>query len=193
MKQHQGFESNNHTTCATQIKRWLEQDENRMQALKVAASLALNDWCLAAGFLRNMIWDKLHGLEVSTPLNDIDLIYFDLSNTSEETEKHYEIQLREMLARPWSVKNQARMHDRNHDLAYTSTLDAMSYWVEIETAIGCCLSPTGNIELIAPFGLSPLFNYTVTINQKRNKLADFNTRITEKKWLSQWPKLRVIY
>lgn len=58
----------------TQIKNWLSSDPERMEALSIAARLELPDWCLAAGFLRNLVWDKLHGFSSATALNDIDLI-----------------------------------------------------------------------------------------------------------------------
>jgi hypothetical protein len=79
----------------SQIKEWLLGDEERVRALEVAASLDLKDWCLAAGFVRNLIWDKQHRKNNLTPLNDIDLIYFDRSNTHKETDLKLETELRE--------------------------------------------------------------------------------------------------
>ena len=176
----------------TRIKHWLLADKERMSALEAAAGLRLSDWCLAAGFVRNLVWDRLHGDEYRTPLNDIDLIYFDGDNCSDTLDKALEKQLGSERALPWSVKNQARMHARNDDSPYLSTLDAMSYWVEIETAIGARLTPEGEIELIAPFGCDPLFGLTVTINGKRRKPDDFEKRLNDNKWLTLWPKLRVV-
>ena len=174
------------------ITNWLRQDETRFSALECAAGLGLDDWCLAAGFVRNLVWDRMHQKVSSTPLNDIDLIYFDLSDTSEDTERRYEEDLRRMLDIPWSVKNQARMHHRNNDKPYCSTCDAMSYWVEVETAVGAFLATDGKIEIVAPFGLQPLFNYTITLNEKRKKLDDFERRVNTKAWLEIWPKLKVV-
>lgn len=175
----------------TQIKNWLEHDEERLRLLEIAADLNLNDWCLAAGFLRNMVWDRLHGTEFSTPLNDIDLIHYDTNDTSEKSDKEYESILTDKINRPWSVKNQARMHLRNNDIPYLSTCDAMSYWVEIETAIGVRLRENREIEIVAPFGLESLFEFTVTLNAKRPKLKDFEYRINSKGWLRKWPRLIV--
>tara|TARA_R110001583_G_scaffold168044_1_gene320863 strand:+ start:628 stop:1014 length:387 start_codon:yes stop_codon:yes gene_type:complete len=107
-----------------------------MEALELASRLGLNDWCLAAGFVRNLIWDKLHSKEILTPLNDIDLIYFDSDIIDENTDLEYELRLKSLSSFPWSVKNQARMHIRNNDRPYVSTSDSMSYWVEVETAVG---------------------------------------------------------
>ncbi|MEH6445863.1 MAG: nucleotidyltransferase family protein [Oceanospirillaceae bacterium] len=59
-----------------QVKSWLVQDVKRLHLLQTAAKLQLDDWCFAAGFLRNMVWDKLHDVKSDSALNDIYLIYF---------------------------------------------------------------------------------------------------------------------
>lgn len=175
------------------IKHWLADDEKRMQALWLAASCQLPDWCLAAGFVRNLAWDQLHGYAKPTPLHDLDLIYFCTLDASEQRDRQLEQQLIARTGLPWSVKNQARMHRRNRDAAYVSTADAMSYWVEIETAVGASLNATGEIMVIAPFGLQPLFELTITLNPKRKKPQDFQQRISTKNWLQIWPQLKVQY
>jgi len=144
---------------------WIASDKVRMQALRIARELELPDWSLAAGFVRNLVWDKTHGYQVASPLNDIDLIYFDPSSPSESTDKALESKLLQHSCFPWSVKNQARMHQRNNDLPYQSSTDAMRYWPEVETAIGAWLNDSGSVELITPFGLDALFSKTVTINK----------------------------
>ncbi len=176
-----------------QIIKWLEADELRIRALDEAASIGLDDWCLAAGFVRNMVWDKTHNYSVSTPLNDIDVIYFNPNDLNEKTDKEYERLLTSKSNLPWSVKNQARMHIRNSDRPYTSTCDAMSYWVEIETAIGVRKLPSQSLELVAPFGCESLFRNTVTINNKRRKPKEFEQRVESKGWLNCWPQLTVKY
>lgn len=55
-----------------------------MEALSIASTLELSEWCLAAGFVRNLVWDRLHGFGCATDLNDIDLINFDPHNASEK-------------------------------------------------------------------------------------------------------------
>lgn len=164
----------------------------RLEALQLAATLNLNDWCIAAGFVRNLVWDKLHGYPASTPLNDIDLIYFDVSQATQKAEHLNENKLKSKSTLPWSVKNQARMHLRNDDEPYDSTAHAMSFWVELETAVGAKISRYGEIELVAPFGVEVLFGNTVTINSNRLKPKEFERRIQTKRWLELWPNLRVV-
>jgi len=87
-----------------QIKTWINEDEKRCKALDIASKLKLNDWCLAAGFVRNLVWDKVHGKSDLTPLNDIDLIYFNKSETDEKIDGDYESYLKSISDFPWSVK-----------------------------------------------------------------------------------------
>lgn len=173
------------------IKHWVSNDPVRMEALTIAAAQKLPGWCLAAGFVRNLVWDKLHGFSLSTPLNDIDLIYFDRGDISDSRDHETEQGLRSRSTLPWSVKNQARMHERNMDCPYTSTEDAMSFWVEVETAVGAALDDDGEVIVVAPLGVKPLFDYTITLNPKRPKRADFEARIYNKRWLHTWPRLVV--
>lgn len=181
----------NRMNCESRIKRWIMGDPLRMRALSTASSLDLPDWCLAAGFVRNLVWDKVHGFSSLTALNDIDLIYFDPADISEGRDRQLEQRLTSVLDLPWSVKNQARMHRRNGDKPYKSTSDAMSYWVEVETAVGASFNDSGEVVLVSPFGCDPLFKFTITINAKRPKPQDFNDRISAKRWLEIWPKLVV--
>jgi hypothetical protein len=174
-----------HETIAT----LLQADSYRMQALHRAAELDLPDWCLAAGFVRNLVWDYLHQKTAPTPLNDLDLIYFNSEARSESVDREIEALLKSSSNHPWSVKNQARMHLRNNDQPYTCTTDAMSYWVEVETAVGARLDKDGNIKLIAPFGFASLMAGEITLNPKRPKPDAFTERVTTKKWLTLWPKL----
>lgn len=183
------------TVCARGARRiveWVKADADRMRALEQAAVLELNDWCLAAGFVRNLVWDRLHGHSAATPLNDLDLIHFDAADSSAHRDRLLESRLRDRSSLPWSVKNQARMHVRNGDAPYISTADAMSYWVEVETAIGVRVDTAGEVELVAPLGLEGLFAMTITLNLRRARPQVFRERVRAKGWLRQWPQLKVV-
>jgi hypothetical protein len=174
-----------------QIIDWLQQDTQRMQALCAVRRLGLHDWCLGAGFVRNLVWDKRHEQRVATPLNDIDVIHFDPRHHDAQHDSMLESRLQEWLMRPWSVKNQARMHRRSNRAPYLNSEDAISYWPEIETAVGARLNADDSITLIAPFGLQALFSDTLTFNAKSNDLAAFKQRVMQKQWLQRWPRLKL--
>ncbi|ELI1836849.1 nucleotidyltransferase family protein, partial [Vibrio alginolyticus] len=58
------------------IVELIKQDPVRVKALECVSKLGLPQCYIAAGFVRNLVWDALHGFDVATPLNDADVIYF---------------------------------------------------------------------------------------------------------------------
>ena len=159
-----------------------------MALLHMVAQLNLPDWYIAAGFVRNMVWDDLHGYP-PTALNDVDVIYFDAQQST--TDSELEGQLSTFAPHMhWQVRNQATMHTRNQDPPYLNSLDAMRYWPELETAVGVKLTPEGDLELAAPFGIQTLLAGIITHNPRRQRDV-FDQRVASKGWLSHWPRLRL--
>lgn len=180
------------TQMEQQIITWLRDEPLHLQALTQARGLGLNDAWLAAGFVRNLVWDRLHGYAHTTALNDIDVVYFNPQDCSAHADERYEQLLRAASPElPWSVKNQARMHERHGHQPYASSAEAMSHWVEVETAIGARMNANGQIELNAPLGLEALFTFTITPNPRHAIAAVFAERVSSKGWLKTWPKLEV--
>ncbi|WP_159650914.1 nucleotidyltransferase family protein [Vibrio atypicus] len=175
-----------------QIFSLIKQDDQRVDLLNITRNLALPQCYVSAGFVRNLVWDHLHGKQTSTPLNDIDVIYFDPAESNSAANLDYEKQLKAL--RPnvnWQVRNQAIMHVRNGDKPYTNVNHAMSHWPEKETAVAVKINGDGNLECLAPFGLESLFNLQVTHNPKR-EISVFDQRVASKNWLTLWPKLTVV-
>ena len=169
----------------------IESDELRLQALEYVRLLDLPECYIAAGFVRNLVWDYLHHKSEPTPLNDVDVIYFDLNESNPNKFIEYESRLTELLPQlNWQVRNQALMHVRNNDEPYGSSLDAMSYWPEQETAVAIRKLSNGNFDCISAFGFESLFNFQVTYNTKRLKSV-FEHRIKSKEWLIKWRNLVV--
>jgi hypothetical protein len=167
-------------------------DELRLKALECVRKLNLPECYLAAGFVRNLVWDHLHHKSVATPLNDLDVIYFDVNELDKNKFKMYEQALNALMPQlNWQVRNQALMHLRNGDKPYKSTLDAMSYWPEKETAVAVRKLASGHLQCIACFGLESLFNLQVTHNPKRQREI-FECRAKSKGWLVLWPHLTVV-
>ncbi|MGY0216489.1 nucleotidyltransferase family protein [Endozoicomonadaceae bacterium StTr2] len=174
------------------VTRLIRQDTHRMQILAAVSTLKLPDCWVAAGFVRNRVWDYLHGYQPTT-LNDVDVVYFDSNNPDPQQAQEYQAKLQAQMPEViWEVKNQAAMHQRNGHAPYSNTADAMSYWPECETAVGVRLKDDGEIELIAPFGVQSLVSGHLTYNVRRER-ALFESRIERKQWLQHWPKLQVVY
>jgi hypothetical protein len=177
------------------ILKLIESDEWMMQILRVARDEKLPDWMIGAGFVRNKVWDHLHGIdneEVQTA--DIDLIYYDPTDTSEETEKEHDTNLGKKMNVNWSTKNQARMHKKhNRQGQYTDSTEALSEWVEIPTCVAVQLDTQDALRLIAPHGISDLVNLIVRPTPAhRDNLSRYWQRIKSKGWEEKWPKLTIL-
>mgnify|MGYP003946493695 CR=1 FL=1 len=169
-------------------------DPVRQRLIALVHSLDLPDCWIAAGFIRNAVWDFLHGRAPSLPSGDVDVIWFDSSRNSADIDLELENRLKnsdDSIA--WSVKNQSRMHTRNDDAPYQSSIDAMRFWPETATAVAVRCTGHGNLELAAPFGLNDLYQAIVrpTPRFTGEKRSIFDHRLQQKNWLDHWPLLRV--
>ncbi|QGG58264.1 D-amino-acid transaminase [Paenibacillus sp. B01] len=147
---------------------------------------------LAAGYVRNLVWDRLHGRAERTPLDDADVVYFDPACPDEAAEKPWEQAL--AAARPglrWSVKNQARMHPINGDEPFAGVAEAMSRWPETATPVALRLSSDDQVEALAPHGLSDLFAMKLRPSPLQRDPSLFARRVAAKGWLERWPLVRL--
>ncbi|GAA0583103.1 nucleotidyltransferase family protein [Craurococcus roseus] len=168
-------------------------------SLAAVAALALPDAWIGAGFVRNALWDAVHGLPFGTnPPGDVDVVWFDPARASAEEDAALEARLRAIRPGvPWSVRNQARMAERNGDPPYAGTLDAVARWPDTATAVAARLdASTGAVEVAAPWGandlLAGIVRPTPACATNSAKREAFDRRIAEKDWLRRWPGLRVI-
>lgn len=167
------------------------------EALRAVRALELPDCWVAAGFVRNRVWDHLHDYREPTPLNDIDVIYFDPGRLAKDVEKRLEASLAQaMPGLPWSVKNQARMATVNGDPPYRDSAHALTCWCETPTPVGARFTSDDRIELIAPLGLDDLVDLIVRptphAESHPRKLAQYRERMTRKDWPRLWPKVKVL-
>jgi hypothetical protein len=165
----------------------------RCDVINAVADLALPDCWLAAGFVRNTVWDCMHGRSALTPLNDVDVAYFEPADIDRAFESAMERSLRRSFPGVvFSVKNQARMHHKNRHQPYVSATDAISRWTETCTAVGVRRSVDG-LDVCAPHGLVDLFSLVVRPTSFDNEyLTLVRGRVQDRGWLERWPRLRVI-
>jgi hypothetical protein len=177
-----------------QLQSLISSDRQRMHVLRIVRELKLPDCWVAAGFVRSCVWDYFHQRSPSPLLGDIDVIWHDPLQTIPERDAVLESMLRARDSTlDWSVKNQARMHERNLDRAYLSASDAMRYWPDTATAVGVRLNEQAEIEVAAPFGLNDLFSLVVRPTERFvvEKHSIYANRIHTKNWQAIWPKLRI--
>jgi uncharacterized protein len=176
------------------IERLLEAHADLHALLLHVESLGLPDCWIGAGFIRNTVWDVLHGREIDVScLNDVDVIFFDPSDTRRERESDLEGRLHEISPGAiWSVKNQARMHLRNGDAPYRDTFEAVAHWAETATALAA-RSLDGRIDVMAPHRVKDLLNLIVRpVPAFEQKMEVYRERVLSKDWPARWPRLTML-
>lgn len=164
-----------------------------MNELKLIQRLELPECYLAAGYVRNRIWDKLHGYDESSNLNDIDVVYYNRDNLNEDRDREIEEKLYSLTGNDiWSVKNQARMHIRNKEEPYNSISDSLRRWPETATAIGIKLNDKQEIEICSPHGLNDLFELLIRRSWYFKDRNYYYLRIQKKQWQEHWPLLKIV-
>ena len=164
-----------------------------MQLLRAARELNLPDWCIAAGAVRNLVWDDLHAHAHRNLPSDIDLLFFDATSTRDEADIERALQLK-IPEVAWEPVNQATIHHYNRDRPYVSTADALSRWAETATAVGVYLTDDDQIEIVAPLGLEDLFDIIARPNLVAPDAAQvYRERLQTKGWAEKWPRLRVLW
>ncbi len=176
------------------IARIIAEDAIAMEQLRAARELALPDWCIAAGFVRNRVWDHLHGVVPARLPVDIDVIYFDADDVSRESEAAFERRLGVLLpGLPWQVRNQARMHVWKDLPQHRDTADSMIYWLETVTGIGVRLEADDTLTVIAPLGTDDLLNLRCRPTEfGRTKRHEYDARVEAKHWRELWPKVEFL-
>ena len=176
------------------VARIIAQDPVGMKQLRAARTLALPDWCIAAGFVRNRVWDHLHGISPPRPSADIDVLYYDAADVSKEREAAYETRLDQMISGvSWEVRNQARMHVRKNLPQHRSTEDSMTFWLETVTAVGVRLEEDDSLTVLAPLGIDDLVGLRCRPTAfGRTRLDEYEERISKKRWRELWPMVRFL-
>lgn len=162
------------------------------------ADIDLPDCWLVAGAIAQTIWNDAFGLPSVHGISDIDLVYFDAGDLSEEAEARHSVRIRDLFSDMdvwFDVKNEARVHlwyarkFGNAIAPYASAEDAITTFPTTATAIGVQLG-SDVLRISAPYGLSDLLSLIVRPNKKQITQSVYDAKVA--KWLALWPGLRVI-
>ncbi len=179
----------------SRILELVKGDPWMMAVLEAAQDYSLPDWMIGAGFVRNKVWDYLHGIEREAVLtSDIDLIYYDPHDLFPETEKEHNSRLSELFNADWSAKNQARMHIKNNrSHSYKNSEEALADWIETPTCVAVRLDQNGKLQLIAPHGIEDLIRLIVRpASDIPERREIYRRRVSEKNWIRNWPQLTIL-
>ncbi len=175
----------------------LKRNELLQIILNRSELLGISCWAVGAGFIQQSIFNLLHGKPVLSDIRDIDWVYFDINDLSEEGEQLVASKVKKLMddiSIPFDVKNQARVHlwyrkKFGYDIkAYQSLEEAVSTWPTTSSAIAI-FKKNGELKVIAPFGVSDLINMIVRANMKQITEEIYNKKANRLK--SNWPRLKV--
>lgn len=171
-----------------------------MSVLETVRACNPPDWLVGAGVIRNLVWDHLHQYQTPTPLADVDVIFFDPHDVRPERDHIVQQQLARRLPHVnWEATNQAAVHLWYEDVfgfavpALHSSEEAVGTWPETATCVAVRLLATDQIHIVAPYGLSDLFNMVLRRNPCRVTREQFAQRLHSKQILRKWPRVQVIY
>lgn len=168
-----------------------------MEVVSCAEELDLPNWVIGAGFLRNKIWDHLHGYSREASGDaDIDLVYFDPNGNNQEADEALSQEMKEKTGFNFEIVNEVYAHVWNGIPPYTSVEDALSQWPETATAIGIT-KRDGTLKLVAPYGIDDAVQLIIRQSPNFKGSTPHNkglieNRVKDKKWLEKYPKLRMV-
>jgi hypothetical protein len=169
-----------------------------MALLETARKLELASWCIGAGAVRSLVWDRLHGLATPTRYDDVDVVYYDAAGGPGQDDDMLQRLLALTPAVAWEATNQALVH-RWYAQQYgqevpplRSLAEGIASWPEYATCVGGTLHADGTIDVIAPHGLRDLFELRVRHNPARASAAVYAQRVISKRFAERWPRLSIV-
>jgi len=160
-----------------------------------AGQIDLPNWHLCAGCLTQSVWNARFGHPPHHGVSDIDLVYFDDTDLSEETEAEASQRIGNLFSDfdiRIDVKNQARVHLWYQTrfgkpiLPFQSVAHAVACFPTTATAIAARID-NGKMSLIAPFGYEDLLRSIVRPNKRLATQDVYEAKIA--RWQRFWPQL----
>ena len=165
-------------------------------ALVAAHSLALPDWLLVSGALYNTVWNCLTGRQPGHGINDIDLFYFDDTDISYEAEDAVIRRAAPAFAHlplEVEIRNQACVHlwypqkFGRQCPQYLNSAHSVAYFASKTHAVGVWLARDESLELVAPFGVAPIFQFRIVPNRAMDNRVTHEQK--GQRALGCWPEL----
>lgn len=183
----------------TEADLWsiLQLNSAVVEAIKAAEQLALPNWYVGAGCVQT-VWNHLSGLPIGNGIKDVDLVYYDAGDLTEQGEAVIAERLNALLPNfPLSidVNNQARVHlwyEKYFGYAiepYKSSEHAIDTWPTTATATAVWKSGVER-KIYAPFGLNDLFAMTARPNKRQVTKKIYQEKVD--RWSRNWPRLTVV-
>lgn len=153
---------------------------------------------IGAGCIAQTVWNHLYSLPSAHGIKDIDIVYYDDTNTSSAAENETIRAVKATLKAcplPLDIKNQARVHlwypaHFGQTIApYQNIRDAIASWPTPATAVAVQLQGRA-LQVCAPFGLDDLLNGVVRPNKRQITPAIYHKKTGQ--WGKKWPGLTIL-
>lgn len=169
-----------------------------LRALHVAQAVGPPDWLIGGEVIRNLVWDRLHGLK-QVPSKDVDLAFFDPASLGGDRELSVGMAVTSLAPDiSWHVTNQAAAHLWYPDVhgaeiePLTCSADAVATWPETATAVAIRLLRDQRIEVLAPYDLDDLFGLISRRNPRCVTKERYRPFVASKQIARRWPRMRVL-
>jgi uncharacterized protein len=186
------------TDLTDQLRALVASSPELLRILRAVREVAPEGAYVAAGAIRDTVWNILTGRGAQALEGDVDVVYFDAAETVGAAQE-LERELRQRFPHErWEVTNQAHVHLWYRDASggrvapFHSVHEAVATWTETATAVGARHSVDGKVDVLAPFGLEDLFALVVRPNPERVDRTAFLERVARKRWIERWPELKIV-
>jgi hypothetical protein len=170
-----------------------------MEALRVARDVDVPDWLIAAGAIRDVVWDDTHGRPPTAIPRDVDVAFFDSADLTPDRDRIVEEALRARAPHlPWQARNQAAVHlwyprrFGTEVAPFRSSAEAVGTFPETASCVGVRLLANDDMLVVAPHGLGDLLECVCRHNPARVSAAFYEQRVAEKGWRDRWPRMRYV-
>jgi uncharacterized protein len=176
----------------------LEQNPPLLEVIHTIPALNLPHCFVAGASIAQTLWNIRHGFSPEAHIKDIDLVYFDPQDLSEESETRHQKRIQEHFAHlpmPVDVKNEARVHlwyknTFGYDInPYTSVEEAIATFPITAGCIGIRKEENGYLIYTA-FGYNDLFDCVVRPNKKQITQEIYEAKL--RRWRPLWPNLTYV-
>ena len=179
----------------------LKQNKDIMSILDYLSKIKLPNFYIASGSVFQTIWNHLDNKPLNHNIKDIDIVYFDTDNLSQEYETDLENQIINYLKSinlnyEIDIHNEARMHlwkkdneNKNID-KYQNSEEAIEKWIATVQAVGIT-KENDTIKIFAPYGLSDIFSKTIRPIKHTTNSKELYTKKIES-WKKRFDNLNII-
>ncbi len=160
--------------------------------------LEITNCYIGGGSIAQTVWNYQYGYTIDYGIEDIDIVYFDNNDLSEEAENIVLSNVKKHFSNinyKFDVKNEARVHLwYRHKFGveitpYTSTEHAISTWPSTSTSIGV-RGDAGILSIFAPYGLSDMYMGIIRPNKSLISKEIYEQK--SKKWHQKWPETIIV-